>query len=202
MNKLTLILIVSLIGCEARPPETANNLYNDVTKKPMDVTPKAKSCFRDYNCVEDLMDNAALDTVWSENAEILKMNLRLMCNNEYSHIDTMVYKKNSPCETDTVIYRYMQNTLSVEHVFRSKSNLINVTPRTFVNSVEDKRLALMGYFGNSFSLSITKSDSSARLRLPIYFREIEMGETLTIQIDKNAEVKFVSSQRYEGHPSE
>jgi hypothetical protein len=202
MNKVALVLIVSLIGCKARTPEAANKLSDDVTKRGIEVIAKAKSCFRDYNCLEDLMDNAVLDTVWSGKAEILKMNLRLACNSEYSHIDTMVYKRNSPCQADTVIYRYMQNTLSVEHVFRSKGTLINVTPQTFVNSIQDTRLALMGYFGNNFSLSINKSDSSIELRLPIYFREIDMGEIVTIEIDKNAQVKFISSERYEGLQSE
>ena len=204
MNKLILPILIILVSCESKTTESRNDIKSNpisggTKSDPINTNRESKNfCFRDYDCLQGYMDNLKIDTAWNDNFEIIKINLKLTCNKEYSHIDTMIYERNSPCESDSVIYRYKQNNLSGEYSFKGISKKIEITPQTLRDFIEDKSLSQMGYIGNSMSLTINKADSSLNLRLPIYFREIDVGEIVTVKVDKMGQIKFISTEKYAG----
>jgi hypothetical protein len=200
MSKLILIGLTLLTCCSPTKRETVDKIDSSSTQE----LPKTKEnrktdnyCFRDFLCRED-MQRTDSDTIWRRNIEVLKLKLKLECNREYSFVDTIIFKRNSPCETDSVIYRYIQNTLTIEHTFKNISRTIEITPRTFEDFFEESKLAKLGYIGNNFSISINKNDSSFNITVPVYFQEIDVGEIGTVEIDKKGNIKVKSVERYPG----
>ena len=154
-------------------------------------------CLQDFDCYDGLTSKG-FDSVWVDDIEILKIRLKLICNKVYTYSDTAFFEKNSPCEKDSVIYRYIQNNLIIEHTFKGRTKTIEITPFSLKDFFEDKRLAKHSYIGPNFSLSIDRYDSSVSIRVPVYFREIDIGEIGVIEIDKTGNTKVKSIEKYEG----
>lgn len=200
MKKLILIGLLFQICCTNSKTDRINSNTIEIiggNKNTEESTKNSKYCFRDFDCAEHL-ESEGFDSVWVDNTEILRIGLKLICNQTYSYSDTTFFTKNSPCDSDSVIYRYVRNSLNIQHTFKGTTKLIEITPFSFNNFFEDKRLAIKGYIGNSFSILINKDDSLVTVRVPVYFREVDIGEIATIEIDKLGNWTVKSIEKYEG----
>lgn len=203
MKKLILIGLIIQICCTNNKKDivdkTDSNLSQVIVEnKKLEENIKIDNyCFRDFDCRDDLKSNG-FDSTWIDNTEILKVRLELKCDQVYTYSDTIFFERNSPYEKDSVIYRYVQNNLIIEHTFKTGTKIIEITPLSLKDFFEDKRLANQSYIGDNFSVSINKSDSSVSVRVPVYFREIDVGEIGTIEIDKKGNTKVKSMEKYIG----
>ena len=86
----------------------------------------------------------------------------------------VIFEKGIPC--DSVIYRYIHNTLTIDHSFQNTKRTIEITAQTLKEFLGDKRLVNVGYIGKGYTLTINKSDTSVNIKLPLYFRELTWGK--------------------------
>jgi hypothetical protein len=152
-------------------------------------------CIRDYECRSD-MENVTNVSVIYDSANKIKVQTRLTCLPGYSYSNKVISNKGIPC--DSMIYRYNHNILTINYSFNGKVNKLEITNKTFYEFLEDKRLADIGYIGDGYSLEFSKQDTTLNLRIPIYFREIDVGEIATVLIDKNGKLKIKALEKYEG----
>jgi len=200
MKKLILICLLIQTACINSSRDRINSNTDDiisVNKNPKGSVSSNKYCFRDFDC-RDHLASKGFDSIWVDKTEILKISLKLVCNQTYTYSDTIYFTHNSPCVSDSVIYRYVRNSLNIQHTFKRTTNLIEITPLSIKDSLEDNRLGTMGYIGESFSVLINKNDSSVVVRVPVYFREIDIGEIAIIKIDKTGNWMIKSIEKYEG----
>jgi hypothetical protein len=186
MNRLNLGLFIFLtINCS---PEKTNSedANKDIVKKP------GGYCLQDFDCRTD-MEKETFDTTW---IDVLGLKIELSCDKHQVYTDTVLIKKEIPC--DSSIYRYVHNVLTVEHSFRSNKKVIVITTQTLREFLNDKKLVNVGYVGNNYSVSFNKGDTSVSIRLPVYFREIDIGEIATIAIAKDGIVYVTSVEKYAG----
>lgn len=199
MKKFILIGLLFQIGCinsktDSIGSETDSTGNNTTSEK---NTTNIQYCFRDFDC-SDYLESKGFDSIWFDNTEVLKIRLTLACHETYTYTDTVFFTKNSPCERDSVIYRYVGNSLNIQHTFKGITTLIAITPLSFKDFFEHENLAIKGYIGSSFSISINKNDSSVTVKIPTYFREIDIGEIATLEIDKSGQWTVKSIDQYEG----
>jgi|GEM_PF-6453092 hypothetical protein len=198
MKKVILICLLFQICCTNSKTDRINdNARETIDGNKEESTKNSKYCFRDFDCGEHL-ESKGFDSIWVDNTEILRIGLKLICNQTYAYSDTVFFTKNSPCDSDSVIYRYVRNSLNIQHTFKGTTNLIEITSFSIKDFFEDKRLAIKGYIGNSFSILTNKNDSLVTVRVPVYFREIDIGEIATLEIDKLGNWTVKSIEKYEG----
>jgi hypothetical protein len=152
-------------------------------------------CIQDYECRSD-MENVTNISVIYDSTNKIKVQTRLTCLPGYTYSKKVISENGVPC--DSIIYRYNHNSLEINYSVNNIGRKLEITTRTFYELLEDKRLADIGYIGDGYSLEFSKPDTILNLRIPIYFRETDVGEIATVEIDKNGKLKIKALEKYEG----
>jgi hypothetical protein len=87
--------------------------------------------------------------------------------------------------------------MTIDHSFKTNRKKIEITTEALREFFEDKELVRRGFIGDNFRIFL-QSDTSISFRIPIYFREIDAGEIVTMEITKNGAMEIKSVEKYFG----